>query len=132
MVNNALSAESGGASGGSINVITRSGVNLMHGDAFIFAQDSAFNAREPFETQLGKPSFRRFRAGAACGSAFSLTEIFSCDQGSYSAIVGWSLLTVPPTIYSASYGDHDSYSELPDGSGGRVPTQAPVSTSTTE
>ncbi len=74
VVNNALSAESGGASGGSINVITRSGVNLMHGDAFIFAQDSAFNAREPFETQLGKPSFRRFRAGAASGSAFSLNR----------------------------------------------------------
>src|SRR5690348_142086 len=67
VVNNGLSAESGGASGGSINVITRSGVNLIHGDAFIFTQDSAFNAREPFETQPGKPSFRRFRAGAALG-----------------------------------------------------------------
>lgn len=67
VVNNGLSAESGGASGGSVNVITRSGVNLIHGDAFIFAQDSAFNAREPFETQPEKPSFRRFRAGAALG-----------------------------------------------------------------
>ena len=39
----------------------------MHGDAFIFAQDSAFNARDPFETQPQKPSFRRFRAGFALG-----------------------------------------------------------------
>ena len=67
VVNNGLSAESGGASGGSINVITRSGNNTVHGDAFIFAQDSAFNAKPPFETQTQKPSFRRFRAGFALG-----------------------------------------------------------------
>jgi carboxypeptidase family protein/TonB-dependent receptor-like protein len=67
VVNNGLSAESGGASGGSINVITRSGTNSIHGDAFIFAQDGALNAREPFEVQPGKPSFRRFRAGVALG-----------------------------------------------------------------
>src|ERR1700704_5850320 len=67
VVNNGLSAESGGASGGSINVITRSGTNKIHGDAFLFAQDGAFNARDPFETESGKPSFRRFRAGFALG-----------------------------------------------------------------
>ena len=67
VVNNGLSAESGGASGGSINVITRSGTNAVHGDAFVFAQDGAFNARDPFETESGKPSFRRFRAGFALG-----------------------------------------------------------------
>jgi Carboxypeptidase regulatory-like domain/TonB dependent receptor/TonB-dependent Receptor Plug Domain len=67
VVNNGLSAESGGASGGSINVITRSGTNIIHGDAFLFAQDGALNAREPFEADPGKPSFRRFRAGAALG-----------------------------------------------------------------
>ena len=67
VVNNGLSAESGGASGGSINVITRSGTNAVHGDAFLFAQDGALNARDPFETEAGKPSFRRFRAGFALG-----------------------------------------------------------------
>ena len=67
VVNNGLSAESGGASGGSINVITRSGTNTIHGDALLFAQDGALNARDPFETEVGKPSFRRFRAGFALG-----------------------------------------------------------------
>src|SRR5467141_794629 len=67
VVNNGLSAESGGASGGSINVITRSGTNMVHGDAFLFVQDGALNAREPFERESGKPSFRRFRAGLALG-----------------------------------------------------------------
>src|SRR5436309_5886587 len=67
VVNNGLSAESGGASGGSINIITRSGTNAIHGDAFLFGQDGALNARDPFETESGKPSFRRFRAGFALG-----------------------------------------------------------------
>jgi hypothetical protein len=67
VVNNGLSAESGGASGGSINVITRSGTNVIHGDAFLFVQDAALNARDPFESEPGKPSFRRFRAGFALG-----------------------------------------------------------------
>jgi hypothetical protein len=67
VVQNGLSAESGGASGGSINVITRSGTNSVHGDAFLFAQDAALNTRDPFEAEPGKPSFRRFRAGFALG-----------------------------------------------------------------
>ena len=67
VVNNGFSAESGGASGGSINVVTRSGSNTIHGDAFIFAQDGALNARDPFETEPAKPSFRRFRAGSSLG-----------------------------------------------------------------
>jgi hypothetical protein len=76
VVNNGLSAESGGASGGSINVITRSGTNTVHGDAFLFAQDGALNARDPFETQPGKPSFRRFRAGLALGGPFVRDKTF--------------------------------------------------------
>src|SRR5258708_2441196 len=67
VVNNGLSAESGGASGGSINVITRSGTNIIHADGFLFAQDGTLNAREPFEADPAKPSSRRFRGGAALG-----------------------------------------------------------------
>ena len=41
VVNNGLSAESGCASGVSINVITRSGTNVLHGDAYLqFYKDS--------------------------------------------------------------------------------------------
>ena len=76
VVNNGLSAESGGASGGSINVITRSGTNIVHGDAFLFAQDSALNARDPFETETGKPFFRRFRAGFALGGPVVKDQTF--------------------------------------------------------
>src|SRR5260370_11932412 len=68
VVNNGLSAESGGASGGSIHVITRSRPNTIPRHAFIFVQNSALDARDPFETAPGKPSLQRFRAGfALCG-----------------------------------------------------------------
>ena len=76
VVQNGLSAESGGASGGSINVITRSGTNTIHGDAFIFAQDASLNARDPFEDEPGKPSFRRFRAGFALGGPLVKNRTF--------------------------------------------------------
>jgi outer membrane receptor protein involved in Fe transport len=76
VVSNGLSAESGGASGGSINVITRSGTNTVHGDAFLFAQDGIFNAHDPFETESGKPSFRRFRAGFALGGPIVRDKTF--------------------------------------------------------
>ncbi len=76
VVNSGLSAESGGASGGSINVVTRSGTNTIHGDAFLFAQDGALNARDPFETESGKPSFRRFRAGFALGGPVIKDQTF--------------------------------------------------------
>src|SRR5262249_18274758 len=67
VVNAGLSAETGGASGGSINVITRTGANRIHGDAFVFAENGSLNARNPFETERAKPSLHRYRTGMALG-----------------------------------------------------------------
>ncbi len=67
MVNTGLSAESGGASGGSINVITRNGANSIHGDAFVFIENGAVGARSPFESERAAPDLNRYRTGAALG-----------------------------------------------------------------
>jgi len=67
VVNNGLSAESGGASGGSINVVTKTGANVIHGDAFLFAQTGALNARSPLSTTSRKPDLSRYRTGFAIG-----------------------------------------------------------------
>src|SRR6266478_1422706 len=101
VVNNGLSAESGGASGGSINVITRSGTNTIHGDAFLFAQDGAFDARDPFETESGKPSFRRFRAGFALGGPIVKDKTFyyaALEQEDNRGQIGSD---IDPTVASA-------------------------------
>lgn len=76
VIQNGLSAAYGGASGGSINVVTRSGGNLVHGDAFVFLQDAAFNARDPFESAARKPQFRRARTGFAVGGPVRKNRVF--------------------------------------------------------
>ena len=67
VVNNGLSAESGGGASGPINVITKSGVNTLHGDAFVFIQNGALNARDPLTNETEPPDLNRFRAGLSAG-----------------------------------------------------------------
>jgi outer membrane receptor for ferrienterochelin and colicin len=76
VVNNGLSAEYGGASGGSINVITRTGANVIRGDAFLYAEDALFNAQDPLETTPGKPDFRRYRIGSSIGGPIVKNRVF--------------------------------------------------------
>jgi Carboxypeptidase regulatory-like domain/TonB dependent receptor len=69
-------AESGGGAGG-INVVTKSGANTLHGDAFIFGQSGIFNARPKLEEALGaNPALRRYRAGGALGGPISKDRTF--------------------------------------------------------
>jgi Carboxypeptidase regulatory-like domain/TonB dependent receptor/TonB-dependent Receptor Plug Domain len=76
VVNNGLSAEYGGASGGSINVVTRTGANVIHGDGYIYAQNAALNAQDPFQTTPGKPAFRRYRFGSSIGGPIIKNRLF--------------------------------------------------------
>lgn len=76
VVNNGLSAEFGGASGGSINVVTKTGTNLWHGDDFIFFQSGRLNARPPFELESQKPSLTRYRVGSSLGGPIRRDKTF--------------------------------------------------------
>jgi hypothetical protein len=72
VVNNGISAESGGA----VNIVTRSGVNGMHGDAFIFLQNGGLDARPPIEDAPVAPNLNRYRIGAANGGAIVRDRTF--------------------------------------------------------
>jgi hypothetical protein len=76
---NGLSAEFGGASGGSINVVTKSGTNQFRGDAFIFGQNGALNAREQLTCDSGKADLSHYRAGLALGGPFIKDHAFFCS-----------------------------------------------------
>jgi hypothetical protein len=60
-----LAAEFGGAAGGSVNMVTRSGTNLWHGDATFFGQQEALNARNPESLAPRRPRFRRRQPGVS-------------------------------------------------------------------
>jgi hypothetical protein len=78
IVHNGISAESGGAAGGAINVVTRTGSNNFHGDAFLFGQNEAFNASDPIAAKagVGRPLFHRYQPGVALGGPVRLDRLF--------------------------------------------------------
>jgi hypothetical protein len=68
VVSHGWTAENGGASGGAINVVTKSGTNIFHGDVFVFGESGRLDAKPPLEETSGEtPALRRVRLGAALG-----------------------------------------------------------------
>ena len=68
------SVELGGASGGTINIISRSGTNALHGSVYGFFRDDVLDAADPFATKLEndkavrvKPPSSRQQFGATLG-----------------------------------------------------------------
>ena len=76
VVNHGFAANSGGAAGGALDVQTRAGVKMQHGDAFIFEQNAALNAIQPLENDPYKPDENRFRAGLSTGGALGRGGLF--------------------------------------------------------
>ena len=82
-------AEFGRASGGQVNVVTKSGGNAFHGSAFEFLRNNALDAR-PFNLPTPTlPEYRRNQFGATLGgpdraarsySGSSLTKDFACAR----------------------------------------------------
>src|SRR5437660_11605667 len=61
----ATGAEFGGAAGGIVNVVTRSGTNLWHGDATFFGQNDRLNARDAEARSPTSPEKRRYQPGTS-------------------------------------------------------------------
>jgi len=61
----AVGAEFGGAAGGLVNMVTRSGTNTWHGDWTFFTQNELFNARNPEALSPARPRFRRYQPGTS-------------------------------------------------------------------
>ncbi len=74
-------AQVGRSSGGIIGASTRTGTNNFHGDAFEYIRNSAFDARNFFDT--AKPPFRRNQFGGSAGGPIwkDRTFIFGDYEG---------------------------------------------------
>jgi hypothetical protein len=66
IITNNYAPEYGRASGGIVNIITRSGTNDFHGDVFGFLRNRKFQAINPFST-VSNPAYTRVQAGVAFG-----------------------------------------------------------------
>lgn len=66
---NSMSAEFGRTNGGSISMVTKSGTNQLHGTAYWFLRNRAFDANDFFSNRQGIPlgALHRHQAGATVG-----------------------------------------------------------------
>jgi hypothetical protein len=101
VVNNGLSAESGGGASGHINVITKSGVNTLHGDAFVFAQNGVLNARDPLTNEIESPYLSRFRAGLSAGGPIVRDRTFYYVAGEQEGAHGDDSSLISPPVAAA-------------------------------
>jgi hypothetical protein len=75
IITNSYAAEYGRASGGVVNIITRSGSNAFHGDVFGYLRNRNFQAVNPFST-VPNPAYTRVQAGVAFGGAIKKDKTF--------------------------------------------------------
>jgi len=75
VVSNSFAPEFGRASGGIVNVVTKSGTNQLRGNIFGFLRDKSFQARNPF-APIAKPDFRRTQYGVTLGGPFDRDRTF--------------------------------------------------------
>ena len=104
VVNNGLSAESGGGASGPINVITKSGANTLHGDAFVFVQNGALNAREPLTHENGAPDLNRYRAGLSAGGPIVPNRTFYYLASEQEGAHGDDSSLISPSVANAING----------------------------
>jgi Carboxypeptidase regulatory-like domain/TonB dependent receptor-like, beta-barrel len=75
IITNGYEAEYGRASGGVVNIITKSGTNDFHGSVFGYLRNRKIQAENPF-TNTQDPAYTRVQAGVAFGGAIKKEKTF--------------------------------------------------------
>ena len=85
MILSNYNAEYGRATGGVVNIVTKSGTNDFHGDAFGYLRNKSFQARNPFSGEVDpttgdlipvQQGYTRVQAGTAFGGALKKDKTF--------------------------------------------------------
>jgi len=69
-------AEYGKRAGAQVTVVSSSGTNQLHGDAFEYLRNSALDARNFFDQTIGAPPFKRNQFGGALGGPLKKDKAF--------------------------------------------------------
>ena len=93
IITNGFAAEYGRASGGVVNIVTKSGANATHASAFGFLRNRYIQATNPFST-VNQPAYTRVQAGFTLGGAlvkdktfyFFSTEMTRREESGFSVI----------------------------------------------
>lgn len=75
IINNSYAPEYGRASGGVVNIITKSGSNQFHGDVFGYLRNRNLQAVNPF-SNVPNPAYTRVQAGTAFGGPIVKDKTF--------------------------------------------------------
>jgi hypothetical protein len=100
-------AEFGEATGGLVQVVTKSGTNQFHGTAFEFFRDTSLNARGVFEGV--KPDYRRHQYGGSLGGPIMKDKMhffFSIERTQEDSF--YTVSTGLPQFYSSVEGTFGS------------------------
>src|SRR5438093_2208276 len=101
-VTNALpKAEFGLATGGVVQVVTKSGSSALRGDAFEYFRDKKLNAVGVFETEATQPAYRRNQFGGSAGGPIIPNRMHYYGAFERTAIDEFFTVTAPATFYSA-------------------------------
>ncbi|MBO0799673.1 MAG: carboxypeptidase regulatory-like domain-containing protein, partial [Blastocatellia bacterium] len=99
VVRNSYNAEFGTASGGVVNIVSKSGSNSYHGSAFGLFRDQHFDARNFFDyNPNGKSTFNRQQYGGSVGGPIKQDKMFffsSVERYSQDRTTFVNLLTDP-------------------------------------
>ncbi|MBK6796664.1 MAG: carboxypeptidase regulatory-like domain-containing protein [Acidobacteria bacterium] len=126
VVRNSFSAELGGASGGVVNIVSKSGSNSIHGSAFGLFRDKVFDARNAFDFNPGgQAPFNRQQYGGSIGGPikkdktffFLVGERFSQKRSSFVNLLN------DPAIFQPSASQNSLLNYL-----ATVPSFAPLAT----
>jgi Carboxypeptidase regulatory-like domain/TonB dependent receptor/TonB-dependent Receptor Plug Domain len=97
VLTNSYSAEFGKASGGVVNIITRSGTNETRGNVFEFFRDEGLNTKNRFERLVDeKPPFRRNQFGATLGGPIVRDQTFYFLSAENLAIDASNFVNIDP------------------------------------
>ena len=101
-------AEFGNATGGVVNIVTRSGSNSVHGTAFLYHRNTALNARgyfeqfDPFGTpvDLPKATFRQNQFGGSIGAPLRRDRTFLFVAVEQAPTRASNVVTIEPDVAS--------------------------------
>ena len=98
VMTNAFTAQYGWSSGNVVNIVTKSGSNAFHGDAWEFYANNAFDARYYFNNGA-QPSFNRNQFGGTIGGPIKKDKLFffAYYEGERQSTPSTAQFTLPTT-----------------------------------